>query len=242
MHRIILSTVDSTNKYVEEHKANFPLPTLVTATQQRSGKGQGMNKWDSKTGDILFTLYSGLGGISAGSFFTISQIVSLAIVRFLRSCNIVACIKWPNDILVEEQKICGILIKTYIQSGVLLSAAMGVGLNVIRRGKSPSHYNPPATSILQHAPFSQINSNTASEEIARDILEVIDNYSPHTATQIRAEYWQNLYRNQGFFPFVVRGESCMARLLAVCDNGQLHLQDKKGTEYVCTFQDVQYVL
>ena len=241
LHRIILASVDSTNKYVEERKGQLSPPTLVIGIQQRHGKGQGTNRWDSKKGDLTFTLFCSLGKIDISSFFILSQIVSLEIVSFLLEYGIQARIKWPNDILVGLEKICGILIQTHVENGVFSSASVGIGLNLTRRDKSPAHYNPPATSIENQLGASILNPIAASEVLAKRILASIENYTSNKAQQIRAAYWEYLFRNQGMHPFIIHEKKQFARILSVCNNGQLHLQDEHGKEYQCSFKELKFV-
>ena len=212
LHRIILASVDSTNKYVEERKGQLSPPTLVIGIQQRHGKGQGTNRWDSKKGDLTFTLY-----------------------------GIQARIKWPNDILVGLEKICGILIQTHVENGVFSSASVGIGLNLTRRDTSPAHYNPPATSIENQLGASILNPIAASKVLAERILASIENYTSNKAQQIRAAYWEYLFRNQGMHPFIIHEKKQLARILSVCNNGQLHLQDEHGKEYQCSFKELKFV-
>ena len=44
--------------------------------------------------------------------------------------DITAQIKWPNDVLIEGKKLCGILVETSIKQGLIYSAVVGIGLNV----------------------------------------------------------------------------------------------------------------
>lgn len=241
LHRIILASVDSTNKYVEEHKGHLSPPTLVIGIQQRHGKGQGTNRWDSQKGDLTSTLFCSLREIDISSFFILSQIVSLEIVYFLLEYGIPSRIKWPNDILVGLEKICGILIQTHVENGVFSNASIGIGLNIAYRGASPAHYNPPATSIENQQISLVLNPIAVSEILAERILASIENYTPNNAQQIRAAYWEYLFRNQGMHFFIIHEQRRLARILSVCSNGQLHLQDEHGKEYQCSFKDVMFI-
>jgi BirA family biotin operon repressor/biotin-[acetyl-CoA-carboxylase] ligase len=56
--------------------------------------------------------------IRVTDFFKLNLIVSLAVIEYLKLFGVKAKIKWPNDIYVNNQKICGILIENNI-SGIL---------------------------------------------------------------------------------------------------------------------------
>lgn len=241
LHRIVLASLDSTNKYVEEHIEELHPPTLVFAAQQKRGKGQGTNRWDSQLGDVTFTLFSGLGAIQVTSFFLISQIVSLEIVNLLEEFGVVARIKWPNDILVGLEKISGILIRTQVEGSVFKSATIGIGLNIEKRFESPKHYNPPATAVKNLVPDFSLSPMQVSDLLAERILCAIEGYTVDKSQSIRAAYWERMFRNQGMHPFLLRGVRVEARITAVCDNGELHLQDISGKEYHCSFKDVSFL-
>jgi len=241
LRRIVLASIDSTNRYVEEHKTELSLPTLVIGIQQRRGKGQGNNRWDSKKGDVTFTLLTSLGKINVASYFILSQIVSLEIISVLTEYGIQARIKWPNDILVGLEKICGILIQTHIGNGEFESAAIGIGLNIVKRIKSPAHYNPPATSIMNLQNTLAVEPVSLAANLGERILASINTYEPNQSQAIRAAYWKYLFRNQGVHPFLIKDQYCLARILSVCNNGQLLLQDEQGKEYQCSFKEAKFI-
>lgn len=240
LHRVILASVDSTNKYMEEHLAELHPPTMVFARQQEQGKGQGTNRWDSLLGDVTFTLLVELGAIPPTSFFLITQIVSLEIVAFLDEYGVNARIKWPNDILVDSEKICGVLIKTQIEGTAFKYAMIGVGLNLEKRFGSPKHYNPPATAVKNVIPDFTLSPLEVSDRVAERILLALNAYSPNKMQEIREAYWEKMFRNQGIHRFLVRGEEILARILSVSDNGELILSSEQGREYHCAFKDVTF--
>lgn len=89
--------------------------TVFAARYQTNGRGQKGNSWESAVGENLtFSILVKPKFIKAEDQFLISQITTLGIVNYLRDRGIIASIKWPNDIYVNNRKICGILIEHYL--------------------------------------------------------------------------------------------------------------------------------
>ncbi len=130
----IFDTLDSTNTFllnglVKEQLNNNCIPVVATEFQT-NGRGRAGRSWHCGFGDSLtFSLaWNFEKGVSALS--GLSLIIGIAIVRVLKSfsiCNV--CLKWPNDILIDNQKLAGILIEL---RGEILGpsfAIIGIGIN-----------------------------------------------------------------------------------------------------------------
>jgi BirA family biotin operon repressor/biotin-[acetyl-CoA-carboxylase] ligase len=104
--------------------------SVVTADRQSKGRGRLTRSWESKTGGLYFTvivrpllppLLSPRVNFAAG----------LALVRTLRSrLQVEAVVKWPNDILVAERKLAGILAEMEAEADRVAYINVGIGLNV----------------------------------------------------------------------------------------------------------------
>jgi len=105
--------------------------TVVTSTQSK-GRGQMGSAWQSESfKNLTFSVYKGFKQFEFEDQFKISMAVSLAIIKALETLQIPKLsIKWPNDILSANKKICGILIENVIKQSHIVSSIIGVGLNV----------------------------------------------------------------------------------------------------------------
>ena len=113
---IVLDVVDSTNTYVLERWSDG---LVVVAEEQRAGRGRHGRSWDSRRGlGLWFTV--GLDGPAEGLTFA----AALA-VRDALSARCAARVKWPNDVLIGEKKVCGILVEQRNDQ-----IAVGIGINV----------------------------------------------------------------------------------------------------------------
>src|ERR1043165_9944327 len=123
---------ESTNGILAKLSAetNLPEGSVVMADHQTSGKGQAGAKWFSDPGqNLLMSLLLKPDFLSTKKIFLLSKMVSLAIKDVLAGANIVAKVKWPNDIYVSGCKICGVLIENNLRGDRIQQCIAGIGLN-----------------------------------------------------------------------------------------------------------------
>jgi len=126
--------------------------TVVIADEQTAGRGRLKRSWLTPTGNIalsvvLYPLVSDLPSMI--------MVASLAVVRCVTAVTgIKARIKWPNDVLINNKKVCGILIETDARtsaSGHANYAILGIGINVGFRPSDFPEVQSTATSLSVEA-------------------------------------------------------------------------------------------
>lgn len=148
MYIIKLDAIDSTNSYLKAMSAvNLPKDfTVVVANHQTQGRGQMGTTWQTEDGkNLTASVFKEVGSIAIEKQFYISMAVALSICKELDHLKIPKLsIKWPNDILSANKKICGILIENVIKQNQLKGSIIGFGLNVNQK-----HFDnlPKASSI-----------------------------------------------------------------------------------------------
>jgi len=134
MHIIKLDAIDSTNSFLKELLSNSSLEnfTVVTAEAQSNGRGQAGSTWESEPGkNLMFSVFIEFSKWRLEDLVYLNFAVSLAIFKVLYRLGLPKLsIKWPNDILSDTDKICGILIENSVNSKFLKSSIVGIGLNV----------------------------------------------------------------------------------------------------------------
>jgi BirA family transcriptional regulator, biotin operon repressor / biotin---[acetyl-CoA-carboxylase] ligase len=151
--------------------------SIVVADRQIKGRGRLCRQWFSDSGGLYFTTIV-RPVISPAMSFRISFSASLVLVRILRTFYLVdAKVKWPNDILVEDKKLSGMLSEMETRADLISYINIGLGINV---SNDPRIAEPNATSlkillkrdisrieILTHffKEFETILSNIESEDI-----------------------------------------------------------------------------
>ena len=172
MRIIKLNATDSTNSFLKEMISKEVVTdyTIVVAEHQTNGRGQMGAVWDSEKGkNLMFSLFKDLSMHDVEFPFYISMAISLAIIKALRALNIPDLhIKWPNDILSADEKICGILIENVIKNK-LSCTIIGIGVNV----NQTTFTNLPKASSLKN--ITGIHYNL--DEILQSIIKHTKYYS-----------------------------------------------------------------
>ncbi len=145
---VVLSSIDSTNVYALEHAQveNWPEGSIVMADFQTAGRGQRGNSWySSPEKNLLLSMVYYPDFLPFEKQHFLHYCTSIALQKTLDSLSIPATIKWPNDLLVDDKKIAGILIQNIIRGQSFGLSVIGIGLNV-NETDFPSHL-PHATSV-----------------------------------------------------------------------------------------------
>ncbi len=124
----VFDSISSTNDYLlrKEKNKNKDIKICI-AEEQTKGRGRRGKSWISpKFKNIYFSLNSYL---KKEDLSGLSIAVALSVSKVLKKINVMSLIKWPNDLLVGNKKICGILIET-AKVGELTKVVIGIGINV----------------------------------------------------------------------------------------------------------------
>jgi BirA family biotin operon repressor/biotin-[acetyl-CoA-carboxylase] ligase len=98
---------------------------------QGEGRGQRGATWHSERGmNILISIFLELDNLSVKNQTFISKFVAVSIYDALKTLGLQPKIKWPNDLLINGKKICGILIENQFTGHQIKSSIIGIGLNV----------------------------------------------------------------------------------------------------------------
>ena len=108
---IELDVVDSTNNYIKQNLDKLDNYTLVTAKHQTRGKGRITRSWYDDRNSLTSSM---LIKDVKGDPKHLSLIASYAVFKALKELDLDVKIKWPNDIFLNDKKLCGILIETVI--------------------------------------------------------------------------------------------------------------------------------
>lgn len=169
MNIIKLDAIDSTNNYLKKIILNEGINdyTVVTAKFQTQGKGQLGTEWESEhSKNLICSVYKKNINIKVQDQFVVSALVSLALIKTLRKVNLSNMhIKWPNDIMSDNKKICGILIENIVKENYIKDTVIGIGLNV---NQTIFNNLPNAASIK-----NLIGTTCSIDEILKDLVKNI---------------------------------------------------------------------
>lgn len=209
---------------------------------QTGGRGQGKNSWESERAqNVMFSLLLRPEKIGALQQFFISEMVALAISEVLEKyLKTNVHIKWPNDIYVDDRKICGILIENKLSGNHIASCIIGAGINVNQKKFLSDAPNPVSMFQLAGQTFDR---DVILDEMVSLILDKYESFLPENPEMLQKQYFEKLYRNAGFFTFKSKeGEPFEAEIHAVLPTGHLVLKEKNGQLRTFAFKEVQFVI
>ncbi len=130
-HYYYFKEIDSTNNYAKTLAADgHPEGTVVIAESQSSGRGRRGRQWYSDSGQGIFLSLILRPPLPVNELSRINMAIALAIVDALQEVGIKSGIKWPNDILIKDRKIAGILTEAITDMDGIEFIVSGIGLNV----------------------------------------------------------------------------------------------------------------
>lgn len=249
MQIIELPETDSTNSYLDRIAPGSDHGTVVVAYSQTAGRGQRGNSWESAPGkNITMSLLLRPANIVASNQFIISQAVSVAIVKVLRrhlSSGRVS-VKWPNDIYVDDRKICGILIENTLSGKSIDYSIIGMGINVNQQEFLSDAPNPVSMYQLTRLEY---DIKKLVREFTDEILLTfagVDEVSagqceiPESHLDITKEYASMQWRNDGYYPYHdnIRDVDMMGAIESVAPTGHITLVTLEGDKFTYAFKEV----
>lgn len=202
--------------------------TIVITHHQTAGRGQRGSTWEAEPGmNLTFSLILRPSFLEIRDQFDLNILVSLAVHDFVQSkVNSPVSIKWPNDILVHEKKICGILIENQIQTSKITAAVAGIGLNI-----NQTEFGIATATSLKLV----TGEHTALEDALHELLGFIETRYLQLRQNKKAalldEYLTSLYWRNEVHTFQHAGELFEGTIQGVNGNGQLELKMNDQLRY-----------
>ncbi len=231
--RTDLPSCPSTNDFLKELLKNDKLTNgqLVNTPHQTAGRGQLSNKWESeKFKNLTFSVGLIDLDLPAVNQFQLNIISSLAVVKTLIDCfKIKASIKWPNDILINDKKVAGILIETNLKQKTIHSAIVGIGLNVNQSKFTAPH----ATSILNKT-GRPVELESLLEMLCKNLEHYI--FRKEDLNGLKKVYLSHLYQYQtigeyidglGQFKGIISDVNELGELIVMKDTHSVKYQPKQ---------------
>lgn len=149
---LYFDTIDSTNiKAQELAEKGYLSGTLVVADKQESGKGRRGRSWVSPSGTGIFMTLMIKPDINPNNASMLTLVAALAVAKAITSVTgEEAMIKWPNDIVVNGKKVCGILTEMNAQFDYINHIVVGIGINV-HNESFPEEISQMASSLMIEA-------------------------------------------------------------------------------------------
>jgi birA, biotin-[acetyl-CoA-carboxylase] ligase region len=165
----ILPEVDSTNKFVLERTSMATGHGLVcVAERQKAGRGRRGRTWVSPFGANIYLSVGWSFSQGVAALEGLSLAVGVAVSRALEGLGFLGVqLKWPNDLLVEEKKLGGILLELTGDASGDCSVVTGIGLNVKMPSVMAAHIDQPWADL---ASLENVRAQSEPEYLDRNII------------------------------------------------------------------------
>ncbi len=205
---------------------------LVVADHQTTGKGRSGRIWNDEKGSSIAMSVMLKPRVGAESVSMVTLVSAIAVARSIKEvCDLDAMIKWPNDIIIDGRKVCGILTE-YITDGKAPCLIIGIGINV-NQAVMPEDIADRAISLYMASGDGTVYDR---EDLIEDIMQnleyyygvftenkdmsgLLDIYSDmliNTDRRVRVEDPQQAFEG------MAKGIDIQGRLLVETDDGVMH--------------------
>jgi BirA family biotin operon repressor/biotin-[acetyl-CoA-carboxylase] ligase len=221
---IFFKSIPSTNDYAKEllAKSEPKNGSVILAEEQSAGRGQGGNIWQTDAGkNITCSIILDTQLLEIRQQFLLNMAIAVAVHKtvgyFLENNDIK--IKWPNDILVENKKIAGILIENTIQGTNMQKSIIGVGLNI---NQNNFDENLQATSLSIEKNNTEIDIILVLKKLLLSIEEMYAQIQQER--YIKEIYMHHLFWLNEWHDFEYNGNKIIGKIIDINNFGQLILE------------------
>lgn len=203
-------------------------PLWITSQIQTAGRGRRGRDWVSKSGNLYATFlqtFSVPPATAAQASFVTALAVHDACNQFLPSTADLS-LKWPNDLLLEQQKLVGILLETVPcdQPG-RMAVAIGCGINLAH---APSDTSYGATWLNAHT-LHQVSPELFLSVLAQTMSDRLDQWKNGEGFDLITKAWQNRASHIGkMISLIGTSETVTGKFLALATDGALILELSDG--------------
>ena len=196
--------------------------TIVIAEAQTRGRGRLSREWLSPKGGIYFTIIL-RPKVSPAYASRINLMAAVAVASTIRELfGLKAELKWPNDILIEGRKVCGILAEMNAEMDVINFVNVGIGINA---NTSVPRFEKMATSLK-----GALGKEISRKEFLRALLVEIRRWQALLMEADLIEEWKKLSTTLNKdVKVVASGEAIVGRAIDVDTTGALIIRERNGS-------------
>lgn len=234
-------TIGSTNDLAADWVSqDAPDLSLIVADEQTRGRGRSGRKWYTPPGSAL--AFSLVLRPSEGEITTelsrATGLGALAVCTALeKKFKLVPKIKWPNDILLSDKKVSGVLAEAHWQGSELLALILGIGINI-----APSSV-PPEQSLSYPADcvVSVLGASVDRMTVLKNVLDELLYWRPKLYSPSFISAWEArlAYRDQMMLITPAGQASMQAEIVGLDPQGKLMLRLSTGEEVAVPTGEIQ---
>lgn len=217
----IRSTMDAAREWLLD---GAPHGAVVIAGEQTAGRGRMGRSWLTVDGAAL-ALSVILRPTSGTILPQVPMLGGLAVLDALAALGLRGLfLKWPNDILIGEKKVCGVLVETAWDGVHLRGAILGIGLNVSGR------FERPEVAEIATTVAAALDHPVDASTVLRTVLERLDARLPDLGSAVMFDAWRARLGTIGLrvrvegssaFEGIAEDVNTIGALLVRSDDGQL---------------------
>ena len=211
MKVIRFKEINSTNTYLKENYQDMENLSIVVADHQTNGRGRLGRSWVDND-DLLFSILI-KDGLSKPTDY--SLLIASTIIKVLKKYN--PTIKWPNDIMIGDKKVCGILLES-ISKKKIECVIIGVGINV-NTCIFPEDLLVKATS-LKNEGKKEIDKENLLQIIIKNFEKEYDDYLK-SKNDFLENIRNNFYLREKNVSFVYNGKEESGIVKGMNDDGAI---------------------
>lgn len=212
---IYFEEIDSTNKYIKNHYLDLDNFTFITTSYQTEGKGRNERTWKSNKGEnLLFSLLIKDKNLTELAGY-LSLVTSVSVAQVIERYDINnVSIKWPNDINVNDKKVCGILLEGQVPDYL----AIGIGINVNQKVFDGEYHISPTSLALERE--KNIDLNDFKSDLLENLIYNISNINYLKQAFINYFNSHNYLKNKAIY-FTYNNQELTGNVLGVSDDFSL---------------------
>ncbi|KAK3604963.1 hypothetical protein CHS0354_000627 [Potamilus streckersoni] len=247
--RLYFDCVSSTNDIAKRIVSTSQHSVLIVAETQTNGRGRGGNTWFSTKGEnLLFSLTLPPNIFHGGSLQPdlITLITGLAVYEtlipiFSHLPNSVR-LKWPNDVLIHQKKVCGILVESLYQGNRLKSIIIGIGLNVNQQ-VFVTDIAERTTSLRCENGGQSLSRITILFDLLQNLFKFIDQLSHSNSN--RKEILDSAINAMQILHkpvnFIWKDAHMNGKIIGISDEGKLCIQFLNGNIHILSQNEIHSV-
>lgn len=239
MEIIGLDEVESTNTYAKNHIEDFADSTVIIAKRQTSGRGRLNRSWiDLGEGNLFMSIILKPSDTFNEIYPNITQYLSVSLCKVLESYGLKPQIKWPNDVLVNGEKIAGILSETSMQGQKFQGLILGIGVNLNAKSEDLTQIKDKVATSLNIEIGKSIDIKDFTDKLLKEFFDNYNEFLKHGFEYIKDDYVnKNCFLNKEISVQVFDNiKTGFAK--SITDKGELVIQTKENKEIVLTIGDI----
>lgn len=229
MNLFYFETLDSTNLFAKKNIDKFDDKSVIYCDFQTNGRGRFDRKWLSCRKDnifLSFVLKPQEKNLSKLPLANLTQYLCVVLAKVFETYNVSPQIKWPNDVLINEHKISGILAECVWSAKDFKGLILGVGVNLNYQKEDFKNLNQKATSLNLET-GQKINRDVFLKKLVDEFFKNYDDFLQIGFSLIKKEYVERfLYLNREICVNILNNK-INGKIKTINDDGTLDIVEKE---------------